>query len=187
MYNSRMRVVLASNSPRRKELLAEILPEFEIIPSFAPEISNAVLPEEVVVELAEHKARDVWNFNREALVIGCDTVVDLDGKVLGKPANAADACRMLNGLSGKTHFVHTGVCVIFGEDKRVFCETTSVTFRNLTQKEILDYVSGGAPMDKAGAYGIQECGFVSEFSGSYNNVVGLPTERLKKVLQNYKR
>lgn len=179
---------MASNSPRRKELLAEILPNFEIIPSFAPEITTETQPSKVVMELAAHKATDVWNNNRDALVIGCDTVVDLDGEILGKPKDESDALRMLNGLSGKTHFVHTGVCVLFGDEKRVFCETTAVTFRKLSHKEIADYIASGAPMDKAGAYGIQECGFVSEFRGSYNNVVGLPTEQLKKVLQNlYKR
>ena len=183
-----MRVVLASNSPRRKELLAEILPNFEIIPSFAPEITTEKEPRKVVMELAEHKATDVWNKNRDALVIGCDTVVNLDGKVLGKPQDALDATNMLNCLSGKTHFVHTGVCVLWKDEKRAFCETTAVTFRQLSQKEIANYVSCGAPMDKAGAYGIQECDFVSEFCGSYNNVMGLPTEQLKKVLQNlYKR
>lgn len=179
---------MASNSPRRKELLAGILPNFEIIPSFAPEITTEKEPRKVVMELAEHKATDVWNNNRDALVIGCDTVVDLNGEILGKPKDAADALRMLNGLSDKTHFVHTGVCVLFGDEKRLFCETTAVTFRKLSQKEIDDYIASGAPMDKAGAYGIQQCGFVSEFCGSYNNVVGLPTEQLKKVLQNlYKR
>lgn len=173
---------MASSSPRRKELLAKILPNFEIIPATAPEVSSATEPCMVVAELAEHKALEVWSRNRDALVIGCDTVVDLDGKILGKPCDAADAKRMLFALSGKTHLVHTGVCILCGDKKQVFCETSRITFRELSSEEIDSYIASGGSEGKAGAYGIQDCDFVKSYHGSFDNVVGLPTERLKQCL-----
>lgn len=173
---------MASNSPRRRQLLAKILTNFEVIPAVSPEVCTATKPEEVVKQLAAHKAVEVWNSNRDALVIGCDTVVDLNGKILGKPRDVCEASQMLNSLSGKSHFVHTGLCVVCGSEKTVLCETSSVTFRELSQAEIDSYVASGAPMDKAGAYGIQECDFISAYGGSYDNIVGLPTETLAAVL-----
>ncbi len=180
-------VILASNSPRRKELLKKLV-DFSVQPAVAEEFSDATDPKQYATDLAKHKAREVSLQNKDAIVIGCDTVVDLDGAILGKPQDEADAFKMLSSLSGKTHFVHTGVCVLHGEKEACFCESTAVTFRQLCDEEIWQYVKSGAPMDKAGAYGIQECNFVQGFVGSYDNVVGLPTERLGEVLKNlYKR
>ncbi len=173
---------MASNSPRRKELLAKIVPDFEVIPSTEPEQSSATDPTAFVKELAFHKAMSVHAKNRDALVIGCDTVVDLDGHILGKPSSPDHAKQMLRALSGRTHKVHTGTFIIYKTQTFLFCETTSVTFKQLSDAEIDAYVESGAAMDKAGAYGIQECGFVESYDGSYDNVVGFSTERVKNVL-----
>ncbi len=177
-----MRVILASQSPRRKELLAKLIPDFEVIPSEEPDTNTATTPQAYVKEMAFHKAMGVHVTNRDALIIGCDTVVDLDGKILGKPKSRDEAIEMLQSLSGKTHYVHTGVFIIYGIQMYTFCESTAVTFRKLTEGEILQYVDSGAAMDKAGAYGIQECNFVESYDGSYDNVVGFPTERIKPIL-----
>ena len=119
------------------------------------------------------------------MVIGCDTVVDLDGKVLGKPHSVDEAVSMLKSLSNRQHKVHTGVCVISQKSIHLFAETSSVTFDKLSDERIRNYVATGSPMDKAGAYGIQDSGFVSGIVGSYDNVMGLPTEKLFAILKNY--
>ncbi len=181
-----MKVILASKSPRRKELLAKIISDFQIVPSTSPETSVESEPQKFVCDLASHKAKEVWQTHKDSLVIGCDTVVELDGKILGKPKDKNDAYSMLRNLSGKTHFVHTGVSILYGNNTHTFCESTAVLFRNLSQQEIADYVQSGAPMDKAGAYGIQECGFVESYQGSYDNVVGFPTEQVAKIIEKYK-
>lgn len=178
-----MRIILASKSPRRKELLAKVVKDFEVIPALSPEETTTTDPVGCVKELAFHKAMEVYSQNRDALVIGCDTVVDCNGKILGKPHSSEEAMQMLCALNGKTHFVHTGVFVVYGRQMWLFCESTAVTFRNVSRNELEKYVQSGAPMDKAGAYGIQECGFVESYEGSYDNVVGLPTERLAEILE----
>ena len=177
-----MKIVLASSSPRRKELLSKITTEFEIIPSNEEERPLSTNPTDVVQELAYVKAHSVYLQHPDALVIGCDTVVDLDGAILGKPHDDSHAKQMLNALSGRTHFVHTGVCIIYNGQTFKFCDSTSVTFKQLTNDQINHYVNSGLARDKAGAYGIQECGFVTSYDGSYDNVVGLPTERVKIIL-----
>lgn len=177
------KVILASNSPRRKELLKKITDNFLVIPACFEEFSNAEDPRVYVVELAQNKAKEVYSSHKDALVIGCDTVVDFGGSILGKPVDEADAVRMLKELSDNTHFVHTGVCVLCSDEEITFCETTAVTFRKLSEEDIRSYVESGGPMDKAGSYGIQECDFVEKFDGSFDNVVGLPTERLAKTLE----
>lgn len=186
-----MRIILASNSPRRKQLLAKIIDNFEIIPSTAPEVTSETEPKQFVMSLARHKATDVWQSHaasdkRAAVVIGCDTVVELNSKILGKPKSRSNALEMLNTLSGKTHNVHTGVCIICGGEIYSFCETTAVAFRELSAQEMAHYVDGGGAMDKAGAYGIQECDFVENYVGSYDNVVGFPTERIAELLRELK-
>ncbi len=163
--------------------MGKITDDFRVIPACSEEFSNAVDPCVYVVELAQHKAKEVYSSHEDALVIGCDTVVDLNGNVLGKPTDEADAVRMLKELSGNTHFVHTGVCVLSNGREITFCETTAVTFRKLSDDDICRYVKSGGPMDKAGGYGIQECDFVEKFEGSFDNVVGLPTERLAETLE----
>lgn len=179
-----MQLILASNSPRRRELLSKLNSNFDIIPSVGEEVSTARLPVDVAKELANRKALEIFKVHPDAVVIGCDTVVELDGQLLGKPKDEADAKRMLTALSGKTHQVHTGVCIVHKMGVWLFADTTQVTFSTLTQKQIDDYVATGSPLDKAGAYGIQDSGFVCDIAGSYDNVVGFPTERIAEVLQN---
>ena len=133
--------------------------------------------------LAQKKAESVPHAADEA-VVGCDTVVALENEVLGKPENRADAKRMLDALSGKTHAVYTGVCVLYGEKQLVFAERTDVTFFALSEEEIESYLDTEEPYDKAGAYGIQGRAalFVERITGDYNNVVGLPAARLARTL-----
>ena len=181
-------IVLASNSPRRKQLMAKITTEFCVVPSTAKEVTTAVTPHDAARELACHKALDVLarlpaEQRAQATVVGCDTVVDVDNTVLGKPADEKEAGRMLHMLSDRTHKVHTGYCVASLDGIAVGVATTDVTFRKLTDKDIDDYVASGGPMDKAGAYGIQETDFVASIDGSYDNVMGLPTETLAKLLK----
>lgn len=183
-----MKLILASNSPRRKELLSTLKYPFEIIPSNVPEVTNAIKPTEIVQELALQKAEDVFKRHPDCVVIGSDTVVDFNGEVMGKPCDHADAVRMLKRLSGKIHQVHTGVCVITPTAKWLFCDSTDVIFRNLTDDEINSYVNSGGADGKAGAYGIQDSGFVERYVGDYDNVVGLPVYRVKKILDTiYKK
>ena len=178
-----MKLILASNSPRRKELLSQLNYTFEIIPSVGEEVSTAKLPVDIAKELANRKALEVFKAQPDAVVIGCDTVVELDGQLLGKPKDNTQATQMLTALSGKTHLVHTGVCIVHKMGVWLFADTTQVVFKNLSPIQIADYVATGSPLDKAGAYGIQDSGFVSHIVGSYNNVVGFPTERVSQILQ----
>ena len=119
----------------------------------------------------------------DAAVLGADTVVCMGGEILGKPKDEADAFQMLRFLSGKTHSVYTGVCLVTPEGERSGVEETFVTFRSLSDEEILSYIRTGSPLDKAGAYGIQDSGFVCSFGGSYSNVVGLPLERVREYVK----
>lgn len=182
--------VLASKSPRRKELLKNIGLQAEIMPASVDEsVFSNLPPEKMVTELALLKASDVArSFRGNTYVIGADTVVTLDGKVFGKPRDINDAKRMLLELSGKTHSVYTGYCVVSCKDGSAVAkyEKTDVTFRTLSQKEIDAYVKTREPMDKAGAYGIQEKGsmFVEKINGDYFNVVGLPVCALTSLLSN---
>ena len=180
-----MKLILASNSPRRKELLSKLNCNFDVIPAECEERTNAADPADMVKELALHKALDVYKKYPDSVVIGCDTVVDLNGKVLGKPHSYGEAVAMLTELSDKTHKVHTGVCVMSKYAIYLFADTSSVTFDKLSDERIKAYVDTGSPMDKAGAYGIQDSGFVKTIIGSYDNVMGLPTERLDTVLKQY--
>lgn len=183
IYNVTMELILASNSPRRRELLSKLNYAFSVIPSVGEETSTAKLPVDIAKELANRKALEVFKTHPDAVVIGCDTVVELDGQLLGKPKDVADAKQMLTALSGKTHLVHTGVCIVHKLGVWLFADTTEVVFDNLSDKQIDDYIATGSPMDKAGAYGIQDSGFVSHIVGSYDNVVGFPTERVAVILQ----
>lgn len=183
IYNIKMELILASNSPRRKELLSKLNYTFAVIPSVGEEVSTAKLPVDIAKELANRKALEVFKAYPDAVVIGCDTVVELDGQLLGKPKSVADAKQMLTALSGKTHLVHTGVCIVHKMGIWLFADTTEVVFSDLSAQQIDDYIATGSPMDKAGAYGIQDSGFVSRIVGSYDNVVGFPTERVAVILQ----
>ena len=182
--------ILASASPRRKELLAELIDEFDIIPSLADEkVNGEFTPETLVKALAELKAKEVAlrPENAGKMVIGSDTVVAFDGEVLGKPKDEADAFRMLKLLSGKAHAVYTGVFFACQNDPGYHtltrAERTAVHFNDLTDEWILEYIRGGSPMDKAGAYGIQDGGLVERIEGSYTNVVGFPIELVKEMMK----
>ncbi len=184
-----MRWILASASPRRKQLLGELIEQFEIIPSNADESAQGRTPRRTVELLAERKAVEVASRkeNEGAIVLGADTVVAIDGEILGKPKDEADAARMLSTLSGRWHEVYTGVCLAVCErgETRVVTRSdeTKVRFKKLTREWIDEYVRSGSPMDKAGAYGIQDGGLVEEIAGSYTNVVGLPQELVKKMIE----
>lgn len=183
-------IILASNSPRRKELLGGLGIPFEIkvLPdideSYPAHLSGEAIPRYI----AEMKAKAYEKTLQIAdLLITADTIVYLDGKVLGKPHDETEAREMLRMLSGKTHEVITGVCIKTVHATRTFTATTSVRFQELTDEEIDFYVTNYRPMDKAGAYGVQEwIGFigVSELNGSYFNVMGLPIQRLYQELKN---
>ena len=181
-----MQIVLASASPRRRELLKELVPDFRVLPAKGEERADPSLsPEETVKELARRKAEEVAALiqSQECAVLGADTVVALDGKILGKPKDEADAFRMLSALSGRTHEVFTGVCLILpGGEKTVRAERTEVEFYPLSEEWIREYIAGGSPMDKAGAYGIQDGGLARRITGSYSNVVGLPLELCRELL-----
>ncbi len=178
-------LVLASASPRRSEILCSLGFQFEIAPAdIDEEALVGVEPVRLAIELAEKKARVVRSGRPCSCVIAADTVVEIDGVSVGKPSNSAEAASMLRSLSGRTHRVHTGVAVMMDDVLTSDVETTHVTMRELTQPEIKAYVSTGAAMDKAGAYGIQDTKFspVASYEGSYLNVVGLPVRLLARLL-----
>lgn len=175
--------ILASASPRRKELLGEIVSDFAVLPSREEERATGNTPSEVVLSLARQKAESVAKLHPEDIVLGADTIVVKDGKILGKPKSEEDAFSMLSSLSGAEHSVFTGVCLIAaGKRFSAFAET-KVRLFPLSKEEILSYIATGSPMDKAGAYGIQDGGIVSSYEGSYTNVVGLPIEIVKDLLR----
>lgn len=190
-----MKLILASASPRRSELLTQAGLEFEVCPSTIEEIMTGDTPGDIVMSLAYQKARDIFSqktagsdtcrgpegaCDQEFLVLGADTIVVCDGKRLGKPKSADDAYDMLMLLEGRSHEVYTGVCMIAHKDGRTiehqFFERTAVTMYPITDAQARWYIATGEPMDKAGAYGIQGKGavFIRGIEGDYNNVVGLP-------------
>lgn len=195
---SEKKIVLASASPRRRELLSLTGLKFQVLPGNIEEKTSS-RPSQMVRELSRQKAFAVFeSFSEEekckVLVIGADTLVAIDGRVLGKPENEKQAEEMLTLLQGNTHQVYTGVTLIFGEmDEngkavrriRTFAEKTSVTMYPVSRREIRDYIATGEPMDKAGAYGIQgKCAtWIRKISGDYSNVVGLPVGRLWQELK----
>ena len=182
-----MGLILASASPRRRELLEQAGLSFAVIPSRAEETAPAGLSqEEFVMELARHKAADVFAVHPGDVVIGADTLVFFHGKPLGKPTSAEEAAQMLRCLSGKVHTVSSGVCICAPGKNLCFAETTEVEFFPLTEEEIQAYIAAGEPMDKAGAYGIQGQGalFVRRISGDYYTVVGLPLARTVRALRS---
>ena len=188
------KVVLASNSPRRKEILARVGIEFVVIPSNVEEIITKTKPDEIVKELSYIKAMDVSRrVNDQVIIIGADTIVSKDGEILGKPKDEADAKRMLKLIEGSSHQVYTGVTVIIRtrvgeifEDRVVqFAERTEVMVQSLTEKEIDDYIMQKEAMDKAGAYGIQGLFaiHITGISGDYYNVVGFPVSRFYEEMK----
>ncbi len=192
-----MYVILASGSPRRRELFSRVCPSFAVLPAEADEsLQEGTPPDAAVKILARRKAER--SFERavktgmvpagEALVVlGSDTVVALGNEILGKPKDAADAGRILRLLSGRTHAVYTGVCFLTERGARVAAERSAVTFRKLTAAEIDAYIATGSPMDKAGAYGIQDGAVVEGYTGSYTNIVGLPLELTAKMFEEVRQ
>lgn len=191
MIKNYKKMILASASPRRRELLARVGMEFEVMPSDAEEKTENGSPAGMVRELSRMKALAVFQKlsgeeKAQSLVIGADTVVALDNNIMGKPKNREDAVKMLSALQGRTHQVYTGITLIWQEGKSMaekeisFYEETSVTMFPMTPEEIEEYVATGEPMDKAGAYGIQGkfAAYIKGISGDYYNVVGLPIGRL---------
>lgn len=211
-----MKIILASASPRRRELLEQIGIEFEVRVSHVEEKITATEPEKIVEELSCQKAQAVYEAvcggvagtsagemqavagvgesEGKLLIIGADTVVAADGEILGKPADEAEAKRMLQKLSGRTHQVYTGVTLVYRAAdgsviEKSFHEKTSVTFYPVTDAEIAEYVATGDCLDKAGAYGIQGfCArYINGIEGDYNNVVGLPAGRLYQEIKEWIR
>ena len=187
-----MKVILASKSPRRVEILEKIVKEFEVVQSNFDEntIDFKGDIEKYVKDLSRNKAIEVSKrLNEPSIVIAADTVVFQNGKVLGKPKNEEDAFSMLSSLSGNTHKVYSGICLINTYDDTVVtdCDCTEVKFSELNPRQIRNYINSGEPMDKAGAYGIQGLGgaFVEGIKGCYYNVMGLPLNKLYKALENY--
>ena len=173
-------IILASASPRRKEILELADLEFDVMPSDAQEITTKTAPNEVVMELASIKAKDIYKKSeKQSMIVGADTVVAYQGQILGKPTDEADAKRMLTMLSGQTHEVYTGVCVIEDGKTKTFYEETKVTFYEISEEQIDHYIKTGEPMDKAGSYGIQgkAAVFIKGIEGDYYNVVGFPIAR----------
>ena len=196
-------IVLASNSPRRRELLEHAGVSFEVCPAKGEEKITSTIPRDVVMELAGQKAKEVASYihtyqtehtdiitPQDLIVIGADTVVAVDHQILGKPKDEEDAKRMLRLLSGNVHSVYTGVSLVFVEKggragEHVFYEKTDVSFYPMTEEEIARYTATGEPLDKAGGYGIQgKCAvYIKEITGDYYNVVGLPIARLYQELK----
>lgn len=191
-------IILASNSPRRKELLAGLDLEFRtwVIPDIDESYPASIPVDETAEYIAQKKATPYFNIENigkiadDDVVLTADTVVVLDGKVLGKPADADEARQMLRSLSGKTHHVITGVCLTSKQQQRHFSVRTDVTFDELTDEQIAYYVDKYKPLDKAGAYGVQEwIGYVgvTNLNGSYFNVMGLPVQRIYKELCTFSK
>lgn len=188
-----MKYILASGSPRRKELLTQMgITEFDVIISDVAEVTKETLPQNIVTDLSQQKCNAVANtltITEPTIVIAADTVVSYQDQILGKPQNEEDALQMLSHLSGHTHSVFTGVSLILltpekERKKDSFYVETKVKMRAFTEEEIRAYIKTGEPMDKAGSYGIQGRGaiFVEQIIGDYNNVVGLPITRLYEAL-----
>ena len=175
-----MKILLASGSPRRQSLLKSfgfditvVLPDFDESSVFEKN------PEKLVTALAKGKLESVKR--GDMLTLAADTVVAIDGKIMGKPTDEKDAFDMLRALSGKTHTVYTGVCIAYGQKQRLFCEKSDVTFHKLSNKQIRDYIATGSPMDKAGGYGLQDdvaITFINTVTGEISNVIGLPMGRV---------
>lgn len=181
-------LVLASQSPRRKEIMELVGLEFQCVPSrYEEDMSLSLSPEELTEALAKAKAEEVLARRGEDVVIGSDTVVAVGNEILGKPKDSADAARMLRSLSGKTHRVVTGVAICSKAGSEVFSVSTDVEFYPLTEEQIAWYVSTNEPNDKAGAYAIQGKGtlLVKGIRGDYYNVVGLPIAELARRLKKY--
>ncbi|MCH5164434.1 MAG: septum formation protein Maf [Clostridiales bacterium] len=185
-----MRLILASASPRRKELIKKIDGlQVEIVPSGAEEKTNCTDPISYATALASLKAQEVYN-RTGGVVLGADTVVVLDGEILGKPRTAAEADEMFHRLCGRTHEVVTGLCIIGEGHKVTDAEVSYVTFGEYDANIIEAYIGSGAPFDKAGGYGIQDealSPIVKNVKGDLDNIIGLPVQKVEKLLKQFRR
>lgn len=187
---NKAKLVLASSSPRREEILNQLKLKFTIVPGKIDESNfNSSSPEELVKKLAVEKARSVSGLVEDALIIAADTIVVYENQILGKPADQAEAKEQLQLLSGREHSVITGIAVLDSETDEILVDRniTRVKMLNFTEEKIDKYISTGEPMDKAGSYGIQGLGglFVEEIEGSYYSVVGLPIHQLAELLDKF--
>ncbi len=188
MATDKPQIILASASPRRERLLRELGLRFLVVcPDGIEELDGGAAPDVVAMQNAQRKARAIAGRHPHSMVIGADTIVVLDGKIFGKPRDRDDARRMLGQLAGRRHEVITGVCLVHRslDTELVFADTTRVWMRPLLPAQIAEYHDKIDPLDKAGAYAIQEHGegIVERIEGSYNNVMGFPTERLQATLE----
>jgi len=188
MATDKPQIILASASPRRERLLRELGLRFLVVcPDGIEELAGGAAPDVVAMQNAQRKARAIAGRHPHSIVIGADTIVVLDGQIFGKPRDRDDARRMLSQLAGHRHEVITGVCLVHRslDTELVFADTTRVWMRSLEPAQIAEYHGKIDPLDKAGAYAIQEHGegIVERIEGSYNNVMGLPTERLQATLE----
>ena len=178
-------IVLASKSPRRKEILKDLDYDFIVCPAKKDEVFDLSLGlDEALKKVAESKAKEVSEFYSDSIIISADTIVCLDDKILGKPKSKKDAIHTLKSLSNRKHQVKTGVCIIYKNQTFLHVETTDVYFKKLVDEDILSYVNSGKCMDKAGSYGIQECDFVDHIEGDYTNVVGLPKYVVETMMKD---
>lgn len=180
-----MGIILASASPRRKQLLSMVTANFSVVKPLGKEVVDTTLPaRKIAMLLAKQKAGEVFSKHPDDLVIGADTVVTMEGAILGKPIDRNAARRMLRMLSGRSHRVYTGVCLMAANQKTVFARWTDVTLAPLTEEEISKYVETGECDDKAGAYAVQGLGsrFIEKIDGDYYTVVGLPVQSLYRLL-----
>ena len=181
-------LILASGSPRRRELLSLYTTDFTVcVSDFDESAVTAPTPAQLVEQLAIGKCLAVAKQHPDAVVIGCDTVVDVDGTVFGKPRDAEDAKRMLRALSGKTHQVHTGVCIAKGDRAEHFVDSCKVTFFPLGEEEIASYTATPEPYDKSGAYAIQGRAalWLDRIEGDYYTIMGLPVSRTVQLLAHF--
>lgn len=175
-------ITLASGSPRRRELLSTLVKDFSVVPTDGEEIKYHIRPSYLVVKNAVNKALNARGNGRT--VIAADTVVFMNGRYFLKPKDKKDAFDILKALSGKTHYVYTGVVIMTDDEVTKFYVKSAVTLKTLTEKQIDDYIATGSPMDKAGAYGIQDNAVVENYRGSYSNIMGLPLEELSSVINS---
>lgn len=181
-----MKVLLASASPRRKELLKEVIKDFSVEAFPANEDFLGASPEETVKEISLRKLVAVPEKERYDLIIASDTLVYKDGKYYGKPKDRADAVRMLEELEGKDHTVCSGLALYFEGSVETHAVSTVVTFRSLSRQEIEEYIDTHYCLDKAGAYAVQDGVVVKSYNGSYSNIMGLPLEKLREILKEKK-
>lgn len=178
-----MNIVLASQSPRRKQILKEMGYSFIVQPAIQDEVFDVSLPlDQALIKVAFHKAMEVKQSYPDSLILAADTIVVFKNKILGKPKSEKEAFAILSALSGHKHEVKTGVAILYGTQQKNFVSTSHVQFRSLSETEILNYIQEKKPFDKAGSYGIQECDFVKEYDGEYETIVGLPKIALQKAL-----